>query len=73
MSDLLIRDVPADVLTTLDKKAALLGLSRVEYIRRTLVQEAGVVSESCTEKHLTEFLALLPDLADEEVMNGAWR
>ena len=40
MSDVLIRDIPDDVLAGLDARAAELGLSRVEYIRRRLAQDA---------------------------------
>jgi len=40
MGDVLIRDVPDDVLTALEGLAARLGLSRSEYIRRRLAQLA---------------------------------
>lgn len=40
MSDVLIRDIPDDVLASLDAIAARLGLSRTEYIRRRLAQDA---------------------------------
>ena len=73
MPDLLIRDLSIDVLTALEKKAASLGLSRVEYVRRALLQEAGLVSDSCTENHLVGLLTLLPDLADKEIMKSAWQ
>jgi hypothetical protein len=73
MPDILIRDLPSEVLAALDTKASTLGLSRVEFVRRALVQEAGIGSESCTEAHLSNLLALLPDLDNEEVMGNAWR
>jgi plasmid stability protein len=41
MSDLMIRDVPDDVLRALDARAARLGISRSEYVRRRLAQEAA--------------------------------
>ena len=36
MTDILIRDVPEDVIAAIDTKAQRLGLSRTEYLRRTL-------------------------------------
>lgn len=46
MSDVLIRDIPDDVLASLDAIAARLGLSRTEYIRRRLAQDAQTVDKS---------------------------
>ena len=40
MSDVLIRDVPDDVLAAVESHAAKLGLSRNEYLRRQLAQDA---------------------------------
>lgn len=73
MADLLIRDLTPEVLAALESKAALLGLSRAEYIRRTLTQEARLGTESVTEQHLASLLEQLPDLANKEVMENAWR
>lgn len=73
MADLLIRDLSPEVMAALENKAALLGLSRVEYVRRTLAQEVRVGTESVTEQHLTSLLELLPDLSNEKVMENAWR
>jgi len=73
MADLLIRDVSPEILAALDSKASALGLSRVEYVRRTLAQSLSASTESVTEKHLSELLELLPDLADEKIMEQAWR
>ncbi len=39
MPDVLIRDLPDDVLAAIDAKARRIGLSRTEYIRRTLSQK----------------------------------
>ena len=73
MSDLLIRDVPQDVLSGLDRRASELGLSRVEFVRRTLARESLGKTESVTETHLANLLDLLPDLDDAEIMASAWR
>ena len=72
MADLLIRDVSAELVSALDSKAAALGLSRVEFLRRTLTREAQVSGSSVTEAHLTSLWEILPDLSDEGIMRGAW-
>ena len=41
MTDLLIRDVPDDVVAAVDARASRLGLSRSEYVRRRLAQDAA--------------------------------
>ena len=41
MTDMLIRDVPDDVIAALDAHARRLGLSRSEYVRRRLAQDAA--------------------------------
>ena len=71
MSDVLIRDIPDDVLAGLDARAARLGLSRVEYIRRRLAQDAtAAVLVSATD--LRAFAENFADLADPSVMGEAW-
>src|ERR1700746_3936421 len=40
MTDMLIRDVPDDVIAAVDAHARRLGLSRTEYVRRRLAQGA---------------------------------
>ena len=42
MTDMLIRDVPDDVIAALDAHAGRLGLSRSEYVRRRLAQDASL-------------------------------
>jgi hypothetical protein len=41
MADVLVRDVPEEVLAGVDAHAARLGLSRVEFIRRRLAADAA--------------------------------
>ena len=65
---MLIRDVPDDVLVAVDARAGRLGLSRSEYVRRRLAQDAAV-----TAADLVRFGELFADLADREVMDQAWR
>ncbi|TDW65584.1 type II toxin-antitoxin system VapB family antitoxin [Kribbella pratensis] len=72
MSDVLIRDVPDDVLAVIDHRAAGLGLSRSEYLRRQLSQEAGRSEVTVTVADLERFSDLARDLEDPEVMDQAW-
>lgn len=73
VTDVLVRDVPEDVVAALDARAARLGLSRSEYLRRRLAQEAVVGGEPVSVAHLSAFAETFADLADPEVMRGAWR
>ena len=40
MTDILIRDVPDEVLAAIDAKAKRVGLSRTQYLRRALERES---------------------------------
>lgn len=71
MSDILIRDIPDDVLVAVDAHAARLGLSRVEYIRRRLAQDA-TASAPVTVADLRNFTDNFADLADPSLMRQAW-
>jgi len=72
MPDILIRDFPADDLARLDKLAARLGISRSEYLRRLLEQEARRSASAVTEGDLARFGETFADLADAKVMSCAW-
>jgi hypothetical protein len=72
MSDVLIRDIPDDVLAGLDAHAARLGLSRSEYIRRRLAQDASVTGLPVSVDDLRRFAATFGDLSDPSVMSRAW-
>ena len=72
MSDVLIRDIPDEVLTEIDARAARLGISRVEYVRRRLAQDAAVAPVSVTAADLRRFGATFEALNDPDVMAGAW-
>lgn len=72
MSDVLIRDVPDDVLAAIDANARRVGLSRSEYLRRALARERR--QQGTVEREdLALFAQRFSDLADEEVMDRAWR
>ena len=71
--NLLIRDIPDDVLAALDAEAERLGLSRTEYVRRILMQASSRVGRSVTVTEITQFESVFADLADPAVMDRAWR
>jgi hypothetical protein len=73
MTDVLIRDVPDDVIAAVDAHAARLGLSRSEYVRRRLAQDAAVGATTVSVEDLARFADVFGDLADPEVMARAWR
>ena len=72
MTDVLIRDVPDDVLAAVDARAGRLGLSRTEYLRRRLRQEAAVSPDRVTAGDLAAFADTVADLGDPAVMAAAW-
>jgi hypothetical protein len=72
MSDILIRDVPDDVLAAIDARAKRVGLSRSEYLRRTLERERVGSTGPLTLEHLDRVAVLAADLDDPDVMSGAW-
>ena len=73
MTDMLIRDVPDDVIAALEAHARRLGLSRTEYVRRRLAQDAAVTDSPVTTADLTRFASTFGDLADPDVMSRAWQ
>ena len=73
MTDMLIRDVPDDVIAALDAHAGRLGLSRSEYVRRRLAQDAALPGSPVSVRDLARFADDFADLADPDVMSEAWR
>jgi len=71
MTDVLIRDVPDEVIAALDARAGRLGLSRSEYVRRRLAQDAASGSPVSVQD-LARFAGTFADLADPDVMSQAW-
>ncbi len=72
MTDVLIRDVPDDVLAAIDAKARLLGLSRSEYLRRALGRERSTAVSEVSVADLARFSESFADIADPGVMRKAW-
>jgi len=73
MTDMLIRDVPDDVVAAVDARASRLGLSRSEYVRRRLAQDAATARAAVTTNDLARFSEAFADLADPDVMSRAWQ
>ena len=72
VADILIRDIPDDVLLAIDVAARTLGLSRTEYLRRILAGERRLRT-TVTVGDLMKFAATFEDLVDSDVMEQAWR
>ena len=72
MPNVLIRDVPAEDLARIDALAARLKISRTEYLRRRLHQDAAHPSWPVTSADLQQFASRFSDLDDPEVMRQAW-
>ncbi|HEY6682539.1 MAG TPA: ribbon-helix-helix protein, CopG family [Propionibacteriaceae bacterium] len=72
MTDVLIRDLEPEDVARLDARAAALGLSRNEYLRRRLEQDARRGTGSVTQADFERFVERFSDLADDELMRRAW-
>ena len=72
MADILIRDIPDDVVAALDAKARRAGLSRTEYLRRALARESDDAPGAMSVGDLAAFQQTFSDLDDPEVMKQAW-
>jgi hypothetical protein len=72
MTDILIRDVPDEVLAAIDTKAKRVGLSRTEYLRRALERERIADANPVSVDQLKRVATLAEDLDDPTVMSGAW-
>lgn len=72
MPDILIRNVPDEVLAAIDATAKRLGLSRSAYLRRALEREHVDHGSPVTVEHLVRIATLAADLDDPGVMSDAW-
>jgi hypothetical protein len=72
MPDILIPDVPEDVVSAIDARAKRVGLSRNEYLRRALEREQVSNADPVTADALCLLAELAQDLADPAVMTSAW-
>jgi len=71
MADILVRNVDADVVARIDHEAERLGVSRSEYLRRTL-ESVAFPRGRATDADFERFAELASDLLDDEVMAKAW-
>jgi plasmid stability protein len=72
VADILIRDLPDDVVEAIDARARAAGLSRSEYLRRLLARD-GSAAGAVTVDDLGAFATRFADLADSELIERAWR
>lgn len=72
MTDVLIRNVPEADLARIDERANRLGLSRGEYLRRRIMQDAARSQAPASQADIERFAQLSRDLLDDDVMRGAW-
>jgi len=72
VTDILIRDIPDEVLAAIDARAKRVGLSRTEYLRRTLERERTGSVGPVSVEHFDRVAELAADLDDPDVMLNAW-
>ena len=70
VTDILIRNVPDEVVDALDANARRSGQTRAEYLRRLLADQQR---PALTSDQLDRFAKRTADLANPEVMAAAWR
>lgn len=76
MPDVLIRGLSEAALELIDRRAAKLGISRNEFLRRRFEQDLPVADDQqgpTTVDDLRRSAAVFTDLADPDVMADAWR
>ncbi len=72
MTDILIRDVPDEVLEAIDERARRAGVARGRYLLRVLEREFVGEPGEVSIDDLRRAAVLAKDLADPAVMSGAW-
>ena len=72
MATVLIRDVPEPDVQSVDRHAERLGVSRAEYLRRLIRQDADRSARPVTAEELRQFSEQFPDLGDQGIMRDAW-
>jgi len=74
MTNVLIRGLSEAAVERIDAEAAALGLSRNEFLRRRLEQDASnPVAATVTADDWSRSATAFGDLADPDVMDAAWR
>lgn len=73
MPDVLIRDVPDDILREIDDAAKRRGESRAEYLRREMHRIARhPAARPAAAEDYERSIAAMADIGDPEVMGTAW-
>ena len=74
VTDILIRNVAEADLRRIDEKAEHLGLSRPEYLRRQIAQDAARMTPDAPPSvaAFQRLASLTRDVLDEDVMREAW-
>lgn len=72
MPDILIRDVPAEDIARIDAHARRQGLSRTEYLRRKVAQDAERGTGSHADVDWDAFAERTQGLRNEDLMRQAW-
>ncbi|MGN6605648.1 MAG: type II toxin-antitoxin system VapB family antitoxin [Jatrophihabitans sp.] len=73
MADIVIRDVPPDLLAAVDARAFRLGLSRSQYVCQLLARDLANDVVEVTDDDLRQFGERFTDLGDDDLMATAWR
>lgn len=74
MTNVLIRGLSDAAVKRIDAEADALGLSRNEFLRRRLERESSApVAATVTADDWSRSAAVFGDLADDAVMDAAWR
>jgi Ribbon-helix-helix protein, copG family len=72
MTDILIRDVPEDLIDLIDRNARRMGISRTEYLRRALARERSSEVAPTTNADFERIGERFAGLGDDELMRRAW-
>lgn len=72
MPDVLIRNVPSEDVVALDEQARAAGLSREDFLRRQLLQQAQRTVSPVTQADFIKLDQLVVDLDEPDVMEDAW-
>jgi uncharacterized protein (DUF2384 family) len=72
VADILIRNVPDDVVAAIDERAKRVGLSRTEYLRRTLARERPTGDETTTVADFERLAEMASDVLEPDFEARAW-
>ena len=73
MVDVLIHDIPDDVIDRIDSAAQVAGQTRTEYLRHQIGGIAAGGDAPVTLAGIDRFASHFTDRRDEDVLRDAWR